>query len=94
MSTFNTTGTGAQTQGKTIQASDVKTLIQKQGRAVFGNHEYTLKTPSATDPKLQAIISDPSFSVKPLKNANGQAEYELTASGKSVTIQVNSKTLN
>lgn len=94
MTGYNTSGTGTQSHTANFQAGDIKTLIQKHGKAVFGNQEFTLKTPSATDPKLQAIVSDPSFSVKLLKGANGQGEYELTAGGKSVTITVNSKAIN
>lgn len=87
--TFNTTGTGPQTQN--IHASDIKALIQKQGKVVLGNQEITLKTPLATDPKLQAIINDPSFTVKP-KNAQG--EYEVAANGKSLNIKIDARKIN
>ena len=90
-STFNPTG--SHTQGKNIQAGDIKALVGKQGKLVIGNQEFTLKNPLATDSKLQAIVNDPSFSVTPIKNANGQAEYELTGAGKSVTISVAERTL-
>lgn len=89
--TFNQTGT--QTHTPTIHPSDVKALIQKQGKIVLGNKELTLKAPLASDPKLQAIVNDPSFAVKPLKSVNGQGEYELTAQGKSLNIKIDAKTV-
>ena len=90
--TYNPTGT--QTQTKTIQASDIKALIQKHGKTTVGTQEITLTTPSATDANLQTIINDPTFTAKPITNANGQAEYEVSAKGKSVKIRVAVKTIN
>ena len=93
MQNYNNT-TGTQTQPKSIQASDIKNLIQRQGKTTIGNRVFTLKHPASTDPKLQAIINDPSVSVTPIGNAttNGQCEYELSANGKTVKIKVDSKT--
>lgn len=93
MQNYNNT-TGAQTHSKSIQASDIKSLIQKQGRATIGDKVFTLTQPASTDPKLQAIINDPAVTVKPVNGAtsNGQCEYELSANGKSVKITVETKT--
>ncbi|MBA3814640.1 MAG: hypothetical protein H0X26_09230 [Alphaproteobacteria bacterium] len=88
----NTQG-GENQHQKTFQASDIKALIQKQGKTTIGDKEVTLKAPSATDPKLQEIIKDPSFTVKPVGNpsSNGECEYDLTANGQSVKIKVDCK---
>ena len=90
--TYNPTGTQAET--KTFQASDIKSLIQKQGKATINNKEFVLKSPASSDPKLQEIVKDPSLSVKAVgtAGANGEREYELTANGKSVKIKVDCKT--
>jgi len=89
--TYNPTGN--QTETKTIQASDIKSLIQRQGKATINDKEFTLKSPVASDPKLQEIIKDPSLSVKPVGSpaANGEREYELSANGKSVKIKIDCK---
>lgn len=91
--TYNQTGTGTQTQAKTFQASDIKTLIQQQGKATIGTQAFTLTSPASTDPKLQEIVKDPSFSVKTVgsQSSNGECEYELSANGKSVKIKVDCK---
>jgi hypothetical protein len=89
--TFNPTGN--QEKAIVIQPNDVKALIQKHGKTIVGNQEFTLKTPQLTDSKLLAIVSNPSFSVKPLKSAPDHAEFELTAAGQSVTISVAAKTI-
>ena len=89
--TYNPTGT--QTGTKTIQASDIISLIQRQGKATINDKEVTLKSPTASDPKLQEIIKDPSLSVKPVgsPSANGERKYELSANGKSVKIKIDCK---
>jgi hypothetical protein len=91
-STYNPTGTD-QTSAKAIQASDIKSLIQRQGKATINDKEVVLKSPAATDPKLQEIIKDPALTVKAVGSpgANGEREYELTANGKSVKIKVDCK---
>jgi len=55
-----------------------------------------LKSPAATDPKLQEIIKDPAFAVKPVGGAaaNGECEYEVSANGKSVKIKLDCKSCN
>lgn len=94
--TYNPTGaqTGTQTQAKAIQASDIKALIQKHGKATVGNQEFTLKAPSAADSNLQTIINDPSFTAKAVGTINGQAEYEVSAKGKSIKIKIEVRTIN
>jgi hypothetical protein len=92
--TYQNTTTGSeQTHTKAIQASDIKSLIQKQGKTTINNKEFVLKSPSSTDPKLQEIIKDPSFAVKTVgaTSATGESEYELNANGKSVKIKVECK---
>jgi len=91
--TYNPNGTGNQSQTKTIQASDIKSLIQKEGKATINDKELVLKSPASTDPKLQEIVKDPALSVKPIGSAtaNGECEYELSANGKSVKIKVECK---
>jgi len=86
--TYNPEGTQAQT--KTIQVSDIKSLIQREGKATLNDKELILKSPAPTDPKLQEIIKDPALSIKPVGSAtaNGECEYELNANGKSVKIKV------
>lgn len=83
-----------QTQKQTIQPNDIKALIQKQGKAKIGNQEFTLQQPAATDRELQNIINDPSLSVRAINHSNGQAEYELSAKGRSVKIKIGVKTIN
>ena len=90
--TYSSTGT--QTPAKAIHPSDIKAIIQRRGKITIGNQEFTLKDPIATDPNLQAIANDPALTVKPIKNANGQAEYELIAKEKSVKIKIDIKTIN
>ena len=92
--TSNTTGT--QTQSKSFQPSEIKTLIQNQGKATFGDQDFVLKSPVSTDATLQEIIRDPSFTVKTSSptSVNGECEYELKANGKSVKIKVNCKKHN
>jgi hypothetical protein len=92
--TFTNNSTGCQTETKNIQASDIKNLIQNQGKATVGDKEFCLKSPSATDPKLQEIVKDPALTVKPVNGAaaNGECEYELNANGKSVKIKIDCKT--
>jgi len=94
MQNFNTpSGTGSQTQSKPIQASEIKNLVQRQGKATIGDKDFTLKDPAATDPKLQEIVNDPSLTVKPVGNpsSNGQCDYELSANGKTVKIKLDCK---
>lgn len=75
---------------KTFQAHEIKSLIQRQGRATIGDQEVVLKHPAHTDPKLQEIVNDPTLSVKPIGSPapNGECEYELSANGKTVKIKV------
>lgn len=94
--TYNTTGTGTgtgTTTGTTIQASDIKSLIQKQGKTTINGKEFVLKSPLSTDTKLQQIINAQNFSVKSVgaPSSNGDAEYELSANGQSVKIKVNAQ---
>ncbi len=90
--TPNTQGNTNQRQN-TFQAADIKALIQKQGKATIGDKEITLKTPAATDPKLQEIIKDPSFAIKPVGNptSTGESEYDVSANGKSIKIKIDCK---
>lgn len=92
-STNNPVGTGTQTPTKTFQASDIKSIIQGQGKATIGGKEFVLKHPASTDPKLQEIVKDTALSVKLIGSpaANGECEYELSANGKSVNIKVDCK---
>ena len=91
--TYNPTGT--QTSGtKKIQPSDIKALIQRQGKTTIGNQEFTLRDPQANDPKLQAIANDPSLTIKSIKSANGQAELEVSARDKTLKIKVDVKTIH
>ncbi len=87
---------GTQSQAKNIQASDIKSLIQGQGRAKIGDKELVLKSPASTDPKLQEIIKEPALSIKPVNGAaaNGECEYELSANGKSLKIKVDCSKCN
>ena len=89
--TYNPTGT--QSHAKTIQPSDIKSLIQKQGKATIDEQELTLKSPALNDAKLQEIIKDPALSIKATSNpsANGEREFELSANGKSVKIKIDCK---
>lgn len=89
---YNPAGTQA-SGAKNIQPSDIKALIQRQGKATIGNQEFTLRDPQASDPKLQAIANDPSLTVKPIKSANGQAEFEVTAKDKTLKIKIDVKTI-
>lgn len=93
MTDYNPTGTGQQTGTPRIQPTDLKNLIQKQGRATIGNQEYTLREPQANDPKLQAIANDPSFTITPIQASNGKAEYEITARDKTIKITIDIKTI-
>ena len=88
--------TNNQTHTCTIQPSDIKNLIQQQGKLTINNKEFVLKSPTVTDPKLQEIVKDPAFSVKPVGDAapNGECEYEVSANGKSVKIKLDCKSCN
>ena len=84
-STYNPTGTQ-----QTLQSSEIKSLIQKHGRVTFGDTEFVLKHPTPTDPTLQEIVNDPAFTATPAgrPSENGDCEYDLRASGKSLKIKV------
>jgi hypothetical protein len=82
-----------QTYAKAVQASDIKSLIQRYGRTTVGDKELVLKNPAPSDPRLQEIVKDPALTVKPIGSAtaNGECEYELSANGKSVKIKIDYK---
>jgi len=73
-----------------IQTSDIKSLIQGEGKATIGDKELVLKSRASTDPKLLEIMKDPTLSVKPIGSPaeNGECEYELSANGKLVKVKV------
>lgn len=76
--------------GRSLQAQDIKSLVRNQGRANLGGQELALKNPSWNDSALQAIISDPKFTVKPAgkPSADGKCTYELRGHGKTINVTV------
>lgn len=78
-----------QTEYANIKPADIKALIQRQGRTTIGNQEIILKNPQATDPKLQAIINDPSLIVRSIRReGEREAEIELGARDKTIKLRV------
>ena len=87
--TTQTTNTAAIFQN--FHASDIKTLIQKQGRVtVSSGAQILLKEPSSTDPVLLKIIQDPKFTAKAVgtPTPEGLATYEVSGNGKTAKIKV------
>lgn len=76
--------------GRTLQAQDIKSLVRNQGRANLGGQEWSLKNPSWNDSSLQAIISDPKFTVKPAGKpaADGKWTYEIHGHGKTINVTI------
>lgn len=76
--------------GRGLQAQDIKALVRNQGRANLGGHEWALKNPSWNDSALQAIISDPKFTVKQAgkPGVDGKCTYELHGHGKTINVTV------
>lgn len=76
--------------GRTLHAQDIKSLVHNQGRANLGGQEWALKAPSWNDSALQAIISDPKFTVKPAGKpaADGKWIYELHGHGKTLKVTI------
>ena len=79
---------------KNIQAADIKSLIQHQGKYTqAGGTQIVLKTPSSTDPVLLSIINDPKFTAKAVgtPSTEGYATFEVSGNGKTAKIQVTGK---
>lgn len=76
--------------GQSFQAQDIKSLVRNQGRAKVGGQEWALKTPSWNDSALQAIISDPKFTVKAAgkPGTDGKWTLELRGHGKTINVIV------
>jgi hypothetical protein len=76
--------------GRSLQAQDIKSLVRNQGRANLCGQEWALKNPSWNDSALQAIISDPKFTVKPAGKpaADGKCTYELRGHGKTINVTI------
>jgi hypothetical protein len=76
--------------GGQLQAQDIKSLVRNQGRAILGGQPISLKNPSWNDSALQAIISDPKFTVKPAgkQATDGKWTYELHGHGKTINVTI------
>lgn len=77
-----------------IQAADIKTLVQHQGKLTQASGtQIVLKTPSSTDPVLLSIIKDPKFTAKVVgtPSTEGYATFEVSGNGKTAKIQVAGK---
>ena len=70
--------------------TDIKNLIQFEGKAREGNIEFVLKDTSPTSPHLQAIINDPDIEIKHIKNENknGESYFDLRAGKKLLRIKI------
>jgi len=79
---------GKGTSGQSFQAQDIKSLVHNQGRAKLGGQEWALKAPSWNDSALQAIISDPKFTVKAAgkPGTDGKLTLELRGHGKTINV--------
>jgi hypothetical protein len=75
---------------RTLQAQDIRSLVRNQGRANLGGQEWALKNPSWNDSSLQAIISDPKFTVKQAGKpaADGKQTYEIHGHGKTINVTI------
>ncbi len=82
--------------GQSFQANDIKSLVNKHGRANLAGQEWALKAPSWNDSALQAIISDPKFTVKPAGKAaaDGKLTYELRGHGKTINVTIGHQECN
>jgi len=80
----------AHTRLENFTPTDIKDLIQFDGKARDGNIEFVLKDPSPTSSHLQAIINDPDFEIKQIKNENknGEMYFDLRAGKKLLRIKV------
>lgn len=87
--TLNSNGKNTGNNVVNFKPSDIKSLVQGQGRATIGERECVLKYPAVTDQKLQQIVNNPSFSAKPVGATpnHGEWEYELSAQGQTVNIK-------
>jgi hypothetical protein len=81
---------------KTLQASDIKALIQNKGKVTLQNRELTLKDPSPTDARLQEMIKEPTLTVTAIGDPtkDGECEYELKSIRRVLTIKVSCKDNN
>jgi hypothetical protein len=73
-----------------LQAHEIKSLVQNQGKANIAGKEWKLHHPEHNDTTLQEIISDPQLSAKLLgaPTPDGECTYELQGNGKSLKIKV------
>lgn len=80
---------GSQNQ-PTLQANDIKKLVQNQGKANCAGRDCVLKNPTHNDAQLQSIIKDPSFTAKPIgtPNEKGEWSYQLTSGDKSLKVTI------
>jgi len=78
---------------KTIQSSDIVALLQNKGKVTLNGRTLTLKEPSASDPRFQEMINEPTLSVTPIgkPSESGAGEYEVTSTGRKLTIKIDSK---
>lgn len=78
---------------KTIQSSDIVALLQNKGKVTLNGQTLVLKEPSATDPRFQEMINEPTLSVTPIgkPSERGECEYELRSTGRTLTIKIDCK---
>lgn len=83
----------SRTNHKTIQSSDIVALLQNKGKVTLNGRTLTLKEPSASDPRFQEMINEPTLSVTPIgkPSESGAGEYEVTSTGRKLTIKIDSK---
>ena len=89
----NTSGTTTNNAAKTFKASEIKSIVQGNGKTTVGDRDCVLKHPASSDPKLQEIVNNPALTVKSVgsPSAQGECEYELSAEGKTVNIKFDTK---
>lgn len=88
--TTQTIPADVQARLQNIQIRDIQKLITQHGKIEEGNKEITLKDPSVTDSRIQAILNDPTCELKPIKPqaTNNEMFYDLRANGRNIRIRV------
>lgn len=73
-----------------IQASDIKALLQNTGKVTLNGRTLTLKDPAVTDERLLSMMEDPTLLIMPMGDSkkSGPLEYKLTSAGRTLTVKI------
>ena len=88
--TTQTVPADIQARLQNIHIRDIQKLVAQRGKIEEGNKEITLKEPSTTDSRIQAILNDPACELKPIKPqaSDNEMYYDLRANGRNIRLRV------